>query len=867
METWTDGDWRSHEVAAWRDQVLAAREDVNAFIEYIGDGTGASIIQEDAHREWQALMDAERFLVIHGPIGTGKALPIDTPIAVPGGWKLIGDLEVGDVVIGGDGVPTRVSYVSQIWNDHDVFEFEFDDGTSIRSDADHQWSAWTVHDRSGGRPPRTVTTRQIIDRFRTPGGLSMWRIPLTGAVEHPHRDLVVDPYVLGVWLGDGDSNGARITCHIDDAEIVDRCIELEGGRCGKRTFDARTSGVFTQVVGGVTDKHASLDERNLRGRLRRLGVLGNKHIPQDYLTASKEQRLDLLRGLMDTDGYIDRRGVIEFCTTSENIAVGVLELARSLGVKPVMTAGRATIKGVDKGPKYRVCWSNPLPVFNLSRKANRLQSWIGRRSAQAESLAVKRGRKRMQRNTWDCRVITGWRQVERVPVRCIAVEAAHHTFVATRQYILTHNTTQVRGRLLFEIGKDPDRTFIAYVSASEDHPKKQAASMMEMIEKNVRLRHVFPRLAKSRERWSPKAFKVDRGSMAPEPTMQVYGLYGNILGARKNIILIDDICTFINTLTKASREKMAGWMSSVLSRLKGEVKVICIGHIWADDDLLMTLVRKHGFAYARYEAIRTREDGSEEPVFPRVLPADKIRELWDLLGPIFGEMMLLNRMPKSTTSRFPMEWFLRALEAGRGTSFWTGKLYPCEVVTGVDLGHKKKAGKDLTVMVSVALEEDARGRPVRRVIDVRAGRWKGPEIIQQMQELRMRFSTTFYVEDNGGQQYIVDFAEDDALYPVPVYGSSTTGSGSQGKYDMRNGVEGAIGGELKLGMWIFPCDQETLTPPQGIGDMIQGALAYQPTQAEDHTSDYLMAWWYAWKGAEQMRPRRGLPEETNVMRR
>lgn len=440
-------------------------------------------------------------------------------------------------------------------------------------------------------------------------------------------------------------------------------------------------------------------------------------------------------------------------------------------------------------------------------------------------------------------------------------------FLVIHGPIGTGKTTQVRGRLLHEIGKDPDRTFIAYVSASEDHPKKQASSMMEMIERNERVRHVFPRLAKSRERWSPKAFKVNRGSMAPEPTLQVYGLYGNILGARKNIILIDDICTFINTLTQASREKMAGWISSVLSRLKGEVKVICIGHIWADDDLLMTLVKKHGFSYARYEATRTLEDGTEVPVFPRVLTAEKILELWDLLGPVFGEMMLMNRMPKANTSRFPMEWFLRALDAGKGTSFWTGKPYPCEVVTGIDLGHKKKAGKDLTVMVTVALEEDDRGRPRRRVIDVRSGRWKGPEILEQMQELRMLFATTFYVEDNGGQQYIVDFAEDDALYPVPVYGSSTTGTGSHGKYDMRNGVEGAIGGELKLGMWIFPSDAHTLEPPAGVAEMIRGALAYQPTQSEEHTSDFLMAWWYAWKGAEQMRPRRGAPAEVNVLRR
>lgn len=438
-------------------------------------------------------------------------------------------------------------------------------------------------------------------------------------------------------------------------------------------------------------------------------------------------------------------------------------------------------------------------------------------------------------------------------------------------------TVQTRMAVLHAVGRDPDQTRVAYISQSEDHPKKQASAIKDIIEKSDECHEVFPHLRRSKALWASKSFTVQRKTMYPDPTLQVYGVYGKILGSRKNIIIIDDLCSFVNTLTAVSRDKMFSWLAEVLSRLKGQVKVIAIGHIWHAEDALQRLaftkkgIRRRGWTYARYEATRTLDDGSEGPTLPRVLPPEKIKELYDDAGPVFGQMMLWNRLPASTTSRFHDSWMQHALAQGRGTGYWSYRERPCEIVTGVDLGHKKKAGKDLTVMVTVALDT-VDGRSKRRVVDVRAGRWKGPEIIREMQDLRDRFQTTFFVEDNGGQQYIADFAEDDADLPVPCYTSSTTGTGSQGKYDMKNGVEGALGGELKLGMWIFPCNSDEhptapAQPPYEIGEMIKGAHSYNPRNADEHTSDWLMAWWYAWKGSQMLRPRHQPAPDQNTLRR
>lgn len=846
-------------------QIEAARASPDAFIEYVfrGDG-GRPVRQEQAHREWQQIWSDYEKSVILGPVGTGKALPVETPIAVPGGWKPIGELQVGDLVIGGDGQPTRVTYVSPVWTDREVIEFDFDDGTSLRSDAEHQWSAWTVHDRDAGRPPRTVTTREIVSRFTRGDGTPFWKIPLTAPVEHPARPLSIHPYVLGVWLGDGAADCARITCHEDDAAIVDRCIELEGGRCGARVFQGETR-TFNQVVGGVPDKSKNLDPRNLRGRLRALGVLGNKHIPAEYLTASVEQRRELLAGLMDTDGFVDPRlGRVEFCNTNEVLARGVLELARSLGFKATLTVGRATLRGRDTGPKFRVCWTNPAPAFNLARKATTHRAWVERRLAQAATLRPKKGRARMQRNTWDCRVITVWRRVPTVPVRCIAVEAEHHTYVATPQYIVTHNTTQLRGRLLWEIGKDPDDTRVAYVSATQGHPKKQLGSLKEEIVINPRVRHVFPHLRPGegeREVWSSTQILVARDSNHPDVTLEVFGLYGGILGSRKTIIVFDDLCNFSNTLTQVSREKMADWLSEVLSRLKGKTRIWAIGHIWHEDDALQVLAKKEGWRYARYEA--TTKDpvtGEERPTFPNVLPAIKIASLCADLGPIYSEMMLWNRMPPATASRFKERWFTQALQAGRGLSqrdpktrewsqpFAASYNGPGLVYTAADFGHTKKLGADLTVFVTAVLFEDN----TRRVLDVRSGRWKADEILREIIDIRERFDPTFFLEDNGGQQMFCDLVEGEFAIPI---NKSHTGTD---KYHYQNGIEG-LGGELRAGMWILPCDMD-LVPHDDIGAMIKGAKGYDPRK---HPSDHLMAWWILRKAFVQY-PRGVLTGQSTV---
>lgn len=411
----------------------------------------------------------------------------------------------------------------------------------------------------------------------------------------------------------------------------------------------------------------------------------------------------------------------------------------------------------------------------------------------------------------------------------------------------TGKTTQLRSRLIWEIGHDPEDTRIAYVSQTQSHPRKQLGAIKSEITENPRIWHVFPHLRPSegdREVWSSTSILVHRDARHPDETLTCYGLYGPILGSRKTIIVFDDLCSFANTLSEASREKMANWLAEVLSRLRGRVRVWAIGHIWHEDDALQMLRKREGWYYARYTATRPDPTGRldetgrpvEIPCFPSVLPPAKIKALIDDLGPVYSRMMLWNELPPATASRFRDRWFVTCLKRGRGLQFadhWSGG---GRVITGVDLGHTKKAGSDLTAMVTIVVLDDG----TRRVLDVRSGRWTGDEIAANLEHLREMFDPQFFVESNGGQNLFNDLLVDS--FAIPVTGSWT----GEDKNHYQNGIEG-LGHELRAAMWILPCDND-LIPRPGIDKMIKGAKGYDPKK---HPADELMAWWIARKAAVQ----------------
>ena len=251
--------------------------------------------------------------------------------------------------------------------------------------------------------PRVVTTQQIRDTLTVQGSRN-YSIRVCGPLQHPERELPVDPYVLGCWLGDGHSWHGQFFCA--DREIIAN-IETAGFEVRKQV-----KGRYPWGIVGLT------------ARLRQLGVLANKHVPDVYLRAAPKQRLALLQGLMDTDGAAGTSGSVEFTNPNRRLAEAVVELATSLGHKAVLHERRATLDGRDCGPKHVVTWTPPDPVFRLSRKLTR-QKPTGHRGVQS------------------VRYVVDVRPVPSRPVRCITVDAPDHLYLASRSCIPTHNSVSL----------------------------------------------------------------------------------------------------------------------------------------------------------------------------------------------------------------------------------------------------------------------------------------------------------------------------------------------------------------------------------------------------------------------------------------
>jgi len=338
-----------------------------------------------------------------------EPMALDTVIPTPTGWRRIGDLVAGDYVFGVNGEPILVWGVAPIKHNRPCYRVTFDDGTSVVTDANHRW---TVYDRISTKRWGEWSTAQMAAANWY--GKLRFSVAQPGALKIDERSLPLDPYVLGLWLGDGDERAATLAVGRDDlnavlAELADlgfttSVYDYSQDKCPIVRFN------HGQRYGkSGTSQHA----------LRELGMLENKHVPEEYLWASRDQRLALLQGLMDSDGYVNERGNCTFTSSSRALSDAVVHLVRSLGWR--VTAGQwaSDDRWNNRAGSWRVSFtpSGAVP-FRLKRKAARC------RPVAAEKT----------------RAIRGIEPVESVPVRCIAVDSEDHLFLTGDGMLPTHNT-------------------------------------------------------------------------------------------------------------------------------------------------------------------------------------------------------------------------------------------------------------------------------------------------------------------------------------------------------------------------------------------------------------------------------------------
>lgn len=348
----------------------------------------------------------------------GQALDPETPMPTPDGWRTIDDLREGDKVFDEQG---HVAYVTATaeWEDRPCYEIEFGDGSTIIADERHEWFTHRARERHAHRDGAIRTTAEIADSLlycpsRPDDPRRNHAIRWAAALDYAEQGLLIDPWVLGLWLGDGTANNGTIACHMDDADETVILLE-EAGYPAKASQNGGEGRGRRITTGGQGFE-------GLAAQLRILGLKNNKRIPSAYLRGSYAQRLALLQGLMDSDGTVGagNRRQCAFTNTNRDLVQGVAELVRSLGVGArISTAKQA--KGMGTKPYWAVNFTpSGFVPFRLSRKAARCETGVG--------------------HAREWHYIHDARPVSPRRTKCIEVSSPSHLFLVGETMVPTHNS-------------------------------------------------------------------------------------------------------------------------------------------------------------------------------------------------------------------------------------------------------------------------------------------------------------------------------------------------------------------------------------------------------------------------------------------
>jgi predicted phage terminase large subunit-like protein len=452
--------------------------------------------------------------------GIAKALSLDTLLPTPDGWKTVAAIQPGDRIFGEDGMPANVLAKSDVFN-KTMYRLVLADGRTLKVSEDHINTV--IHHRQkrvDGRrvnylDRRDLTTTELLQlplttsrnkTLKNPKGKEnrVW-LPLPAPVQYPEQSFPIDPYTLGLALGDGamdrSTGYCRLHGHIDDLPLLLAEIPTPHS---------------PMLVSKDNPNHGRSGLYGLGPALKALGLAchgDNKFVPAVYKQGSVEQRLAILQGLMDTDGTVYKNGCTSFTSNSYQLAQDVQELVWSLG-------GVASISPMDAA--YRCNISLNLSLFRLPRK-----------------------RERQHGKCLDRVPLVAIEEIPQEPSQCLMVDTKDHTFLAGK-YVVTHNSTLKEYLILYlavfgelpDFGKVP---YALYVSDSIDNGIKKMRKSLEYRWNNSEfLRTYIPEIRFTDIRWE---FLNSQGNSF---VVSGYGAKTGVRGTRENgsrpvLALLDDL--------------------------------------------------------------------------------------------------------------------------------------------------------------------------------------------------------------------------------------------------------------------------------------------------------------------------------------
>lgn len=370
--------------------------------------------------------------VIIAPSGIGKAQPLTSKVLTPDGYKLMGDMKVGDYVMGCDGDIHEVIGVFP-QGKRPIYKVTLSNGAFCECDIEHLWNVNSLRQRdktthkNGKRVKipdysfKTVTLREILsDGIKRRNELN-FRVPIPSPMNFPQKELLIDPYLMGYFIGDGNIERAEITIGDNDFKNVRANFNNLINEADIHYFFRESKKCWSADIVGESKKV-------IKSYFPNRMVSEDKEIPNEYLYSSLEDRIKLLQGLMDSDGYCMQQGTAEYLSKSKKLAEQVCFLVRSLGCfatiksKKISYFNKKYNKIIDCGFAYRVTitlMDDSFDLFRLERKQKRVKP----RSKYKKNLYIK-----------DVEYL---REDE---AQCIYVDSDEHLYI-TDNFIVTHNSS------------------------------------------------------------------------------------------------------------------------------------------------------------------------------------------------------------------------------------------------------------------------------------------------------------------------------------------------------------------------------------------------------------------------------------------
>lgn len=364
----------------------------------------------------------------------GRSQPLDSLLMTPNGWRKMGDIRLGDFVVGSDGKPTEVIGVFP-QGVKQVYRLTMTDGSTVLACNEHLWQVKTLEDKRRNKPARVLETQEMLGNFRR-NHQYRYELPLISApVEFEHQEVALEPYALGLLLGDGCITGKTSPAFCTtDVELVEA---LEFSLVGMNVQIKQKSGIDFTITNPQAKSKFGAIPNLLTNALREINLFGTfsstKFIPEIYLHNSTDVRIALLQGLLDTDGGpVTQKGRtcrIQYSTTSEKLKDDVVFLVQSLGGianwRKRQAAGRKPGFANGRPVPYKtdayvldIRLPENIKPFRLKRKSEIYEKHGGGRPM---------------------RFIKNIEFVGEMETQCISVAALDSLYV-TDDFILTHNT-------------------------------------------------------------------------------------------------------------------------------------------------------------------------------------------------------------------------------------------------------------------------------------------------------------------------------------------------------------------------------------------------------------------------------------------